>query len=231
MPTITERVQALHARLRAHVEHANASQKATKFTERAGDLRELRERLDHALATVAVLKAASAQLIDAEVAPVLRAVSDKLSAAPLSLNEGREFATFRKRLGELTSAVEEAVDKAIRQIEEGSPTVDEAFLKQVETVPSYDALVRDIRTKRDEFRMITLRGASTAAIQLFLGRRAALRVAVDALEPDEFPPPVIEFFKAARRVTGAPLHLLTDDVRAWLTQRNLLQKLRVTIAG
>jgi hypothetical protein len=182
-------------------------------------------------------------LIAAEVAPVqklpspekatdaLRAVSDKLSAAPLSLNEGREFATFRKRLGELTSAVEEAVDKAIRQIEEGSPTVDEAFLKQVETVPSYDALVRDIRTKRDEFRMITLRGASTAAIQLFLGRRAALRVAVDALEPDEFPPPVIEFFKAARRVTGAPLHLLTDDVRAWLTQRNLLQKLRVTIAG
>lgn len=243
MATITERVQVLHARLRAHVEHADASQRATKFTERVGAVNGLLERLDRALATIAVLEAASAQLTAAEIAPVrklpsgdkateaLRAVSDKLSTAPLSLNEGREFATFRKRFEDCTSGVVEAVDKAISQIEQGSPTVDETFLKQVETVPSYDALVRDIRTKRDEFKAVTLRGASTGTIQVFLERRAALRIAVDALAPDEFPPAVIEFFKAARRVTGAPLQLLTDDVRAWLTQRDLLKKVRVTIAG
>lgn len=243
MPTITERVQALHARLRAHVEHADASQKATKFTERVEVVKELRERLDRALATVAVLEEASAQLTAAEIAPVqklpspdkateaLRAVSDKLSTAPLSLNEGREFATFRRRFEDCTSAVEGAVGKAINQIEKGSPTVDETFLKQVETVPSYDALVRDIRTKRDEFKTATLRDASTGTIHVFFERRAALRAAVDALAPNEFPPAVIEFFKAARRVTGAPLQFLTDDVRTWLAQRDLLKKLRVTVAG
>lgn len=243
MPAITERVQALHARLRAHVDHADAAQKATKFIERVGSVKEVRERLERALATVAVLKAASAQLTAAEVAPVqklpspdkateaLRVVSDKLDAAPLSLNEGRDFVTFRKRFDDCTSAVEEAVAKAISQIEQGSPTVDETFLKQVETVPSYDALVREIRTKRDDFKTVTLRDASASTIQVFLERRAALRTAVDALAPDEFPPAVIEFFKAARRVNGAPLQLLTDDVRAWLTQRDLLKKIRVTVAG
>jgi hypothetical protein len=243
MPTIAERVQALHARLRVHVEHADAAQKATKFTERVEAVRELRERLDRALAIVEVLEAAAAQLTAAEIAPVrkppsadkvtetLRAVSDKLKTAPLSLNEGRDFATFRKRFEDRTSSMEDAVSKSIGQIEQGSPTVDEAFLRQVETVASYDLLVRDIRTKRDEFRMATLRGASTSTIQIFLERRAALRAAVDSLAPDEFPPAVIEFFKAARRATGAPLQLLTDDVRAWLTQRDLLTKVRVSFAS
>ena len=243
MPTITERVKALNTQLRAYVEHADASQKAVKFTERIDELREPRERLVRALATVAFLETASAKLTAAEIAPVqklpspkkaleaLQAVSDKLNTAPLSLNDGREFTTFRKRFEECTSAMEEAVRKAIGEIEQGSPTVDETFLKQVENVPSCVALVRNIRIKRDEFKTVSLRDASASTFQVFLDRRVALRAAVDALAPDDFPPAVIEFFKATRRSAGAPLQLLTDDVRAWLMQRDLLKNVRVTIAG
>jgi len=243
MPTIVERVQTLHARLKAHVEHAAAAQRASKFTERVGAVRDVRGRLERALAKVAVLRVASAQLTATEMAPVhklsspakateaLRAVYDKLKTAPLTLNEGKEFATFRRRFDECTSGVEQAVINALAEIERGSPKVDEAFLKQVETVPSYDERVRDIRAKRDEFKTVSLRDVDASTVRVFLECRAALRTAVDALAPEEFPLPVIEFFRAARRANGASLELLTDEVRAWLVQRDLLKKLRVRLEG
>jgi hypothetical protein len=240
MATISERVQQLHAQVRAYAEHANASQKARKFTEHAETVRELRGRLDHALAIILVLKRSDG-LTAAELVPVrnlptpdnakdgLRAVSEKLITAPLSLHDGREFVTFKQRFEKITINTEEALGKTITHIKQGSPTVDETFLKQVETIPPYDALVRDIRSKRDAFWMATLSDIST--IQIFLDRRAALRVAVDALAPDEFPQAVVDFFKSARRGNGAPIELLTDDVRAWLKQRDLLKKIRITVTG
>jgi hypothetical protein len=56
-----------------------------------------------------------------------------------------------------------------------------------------------------------------------------LRELANSLLPDEFPKEVLEFYKQARRKEGAALDLLTPDVRAWLSARQLMQNVRLFI--
>lgn len=243
MATISERVHMLDATLKAFVEFRDAAQRAEKFIERVQQVAELRERLGRALANVVVLKANSAQLTAAESAPIqrlpatekardaLRIVVSKLEEAPMSLNEGKDFSTFRRRLEVCASGVEEAVTKALDQVEQASPSVDESFLKQVENIVSYESIVREIRMRRDEFKAVKLKSATPDVLQSFLDKRTALRASVDALTPDDFPASVIAFFKATRKTNGASLDLLTEEVRVWLVKRDLLKKVRVTVSS
>jgi hypothetical protein len=241
MATIRDRVQKVEATLREYVQFRDSAQKAAKFVERVKQVAEAREMLDRAVSKVAVLSANSDHLSAAELAPTrklpspgkaseaLQVVTTKLAQAPLSLNEGRDFTTFRNRFETYAQGVEAAVEAAFGEIERSAPTVDETFLKQVELVPSYAIVVRDIRKRRDEMRAVDLRNADPNVLQLFLGRRAAFQKAVDSLRPDDFPASVIVFFKAARRGGGAALELFTKEVRDWLAERDLLKKVRVTV--
>jgi hypothetical protein len=241
---ILERAQQLRERLAQYDDFKKATRSASKFTERSQDVHEIRARLASAVYRAAVLSSNAATLGAAELSPLRRMPSalkaleglvvlmHKLDEAPASANEGNDYATFRRRFEKCAADATDAVTKALEAVRQAVPSVDEAFLKQVETVPSYEARVRDIRAKRDELLAgIDVIQADPTALQLFLDRRAALRTLTDTLSPADFPESVIAFFRSARRGAGANLDALTDEVREWLKQRDLLKKLRIFLAS
>jgi hypothetical protein len=56
-----------------------------------------------------------------------------------------------------------------------------------------------------------------------------VKTLADRLNPDEFPKEVREFFSAMRR-GGAPLEKFTETVRQWLSDRDQLKNVRITLA-
>ncbi len=238
--SISERVRVLHDQLTAYREFGRNAGLAEKFRERATELQLVRAQLDGALARANVLKISSG-MSPTELAPLrklpsptkalesISLVKHKLAEAPLSLNEGRDYATLRQRVGRCAEDTVEAVSKALDAVKAGIPSVDETFLKQVEGIAAYEKRVRDIRAKRDELLAgVELRTADAAGVEAFLKRRAALRGLTDGLDPKEFPEEVLAFFRAVRK-GGATLDAFTDGVRNWLGERDLLKKIRVIL--
>ncbi|WP_437763392.1 hypothetical protein WMF27_41215 [Sorangium sp. So ce281] len=240
--TLLERCRTLHRRIEEHEQLKSADKTAEKFRERAQDISAACTALSSALDKIDVLRSGGTTLGPKEAEPLrhlpdpkkalanLANLRGKLDTNPRSFNEGKEYANFKRAFEKVASDTAAVVDKVIKEIESGIPSVDEAFLKHVERIPSYKVRVSEIRAKRDELlRGIDLRAAKSTQIEQFLARRAALRTLTDGLDPKEFPKAVLDFYKAARQANGAPLGCLTEEVRTWLEEGGQLGHVRLII--
>lgn len=231
--TVLERCKKLREKIDKHDGLRRAHKDAEAFRDRADELRVLREQLAGALAKVKVLRAkgvAMEKIPDPENAVgSLEEYRQKLSDG--SSEGGKDFGRLRRSLEKVGKDVTASVQKALDQVKRDLPTIEEAFLKQVVLIPAYASHVNRIRQQRDNLMNGVEPGAMPAdELGRFLDRRDELRKLADGLDPDEFPKEVLDFFKSARH-GGAPLEKLTDTVREWLGERDLLKNIRVTIVA
>ncbi|WP_437931107.1 hypothetical protein WMF37_18395 [Sorangium sp. So ce291] len=240
--TLLERCRTLRGRIERHERLKSADKAAEKFRERSQEVSAACKELSSALAKMAVLRSGEATLGPKEVEPLRRLpdpkkalaslanLREKLDTNPGSFNDGKEYTSFKRAFEKVAGDAAAVVENVIKEIESGIPSVDEVFLKQVERIPSYKARVSEIRAKRDELsRGVDLGAATSAQIEQFLERRATLRALTDKLDPKEFPKAVLEFYKAARQASGAPLRCLTEEVRTWLEECGQLGHVRLII--
>jgi hypothetical protein len=142
---------------------------------------------------------------------------------------GKDFGKLKRALEKVRKDVVNARDKALEAVSRTLPNIEESYLKQVEVVPGYQARVNRIRQERDRLQQGTNPSSMTAAqLEHFLDQRDSLRQHAEELKPDEFPKEILEFFKAARR-GGIPLEKFTSSLQEWLSQRDQLKNVRVTI--
>jgi len=205
---------------------------AEAFRERAGELRAGREAVSAALARVLILRSKGVPVSklpsSATAKTVLAECRTKLSENPAE--SGRDYGRLKRSIDKLGKDLLGVAEKAIESVRRDLPSVEEAFLKQVEVIPGYTTQVASIREQRDALLNGNDPHTSPEALEQFLDRREALRKLADDLKPDEFPSEVLEFFKAGRH-GGAPLEKLTATVRQWLADRDLLKSVRVIVVA
>lgn len=241
--SVVERSRQLLGRIQNYERFKESTSKADKFREYAQILSPLREQLEANRLRVEALLHHQATLSRAELQPIeklpkpapvlesLAVVRTKLTTNPESLKEGREFTTFKKRFERFAIEAGDIVRDVIDAVKKGIPSVDKAFLEQVAGIPAYRDKVDEIRAMRAELDGGDVATAGAALLDAFLTRRAALRKLTDELNPVEFPKPVLDFFRAARRKQGADLDDLTDEVKTWLKEHGLLDRLRLFFTG
>lgn len=229
--TVLDRCTIVRSQIQARNALKLAYKNAETFRERATELKDLREAVDAALSRLEVLKARDLlpRVVPspAKAATVIAKCQQGLAANPNEI--GSDYGLLKRALGSLTKEVLSVVDKALESVQRDLPSIDEAFLKQVELVPGYQDRVLGIRQQRQAFLQGTDPRRSAEALAQFLDRRTELRALADGLKPSEFPTEVLDFFRASRQGQGAPLEKLTDGVKRWLDDRGLLKNVRVTV--
>lgn len=229
--TILDRCTNVRSQIEARNALKLAYKSAEAFRQRATELKEIRADLGDAIARLGVLKARDLRPrvvpSPAKAAATLAKCQEGLAANPNEI--GPDFGHLKRALDGLKEKILEGVDNVLEAVKRDLPSVDEAFLKQVELVPGYQNKVLSIRQERQAFLQGTDPSRSAEALAQFLDRRTQLRSLADDLKPSEFPPEVLEFFRAGRQGQGAPLEKFTDGVRQWLGQRGLLKNVRVTV--
>jgi len=228
---LLDRCRSLRERIAKHDSLRRAHKEAEAFRDRANALEGIQRELSGAMRKVEVLCVKGlevAKLPDPTAA--LAARDEYVAELSDSSSEGGNYSRFKRSVDKATREVGAAVSKALETVKRDLPTIEEAFLKQVELIPTYAEQVARIRKERDVlFAKADPAGMSPEELAAFLDRRDDLRKLADLLKPTEFPKEVLDFFRAARQQDGAPLEKLTDTVRAWLQQRDQLKNVRVRV--
>jgi hypothetical protein len=223
----------LRERIGKHDSLRRAHKEAEAFRERASVLEAIQRELAFAMRRVEVLLLKGfeiAKLPDPTAALAARdAYVGELSDGAY---EGGNYSRFKRSVEKVTREVGVGVTKALETVKRDLPTIEEAFLKQVEVIPTYAEQVARIRRERDAlFAKTDPAGMSPEDLATFLDRRDDLRNLADRLKPAEFPKEVLDFFRAARQQDGAPIEKLTETVRAWLEERDQLKNVRVRVVA
>lgn len=206
--TLLDRCSNIRSQILKRNELRRAHKDAEAFRERAAEVQSARETVTAAVARVLVLRAKGVSVTKvpsaATAIAVLTECQSKLAENPGE--SGKDYGRLKKAIDKLGKDLLGVAERVIESVGRDLPTVEEAFLKQVEVIPGYAAQVASIRQQRDR-RYLSGNAPTTSAeaLEQFLDRREALRRLADNLKPDEFPSEVLEFFKAGRRGAALPL--------------------------
>ena len=230
--TIVERCNQLRQDIESRNTLRKAHNEAAAYRNRSEELREISGMLRSDFARIAVLKKALGSIQKLPVTSTAQQVLGELRATLVSdpAESGKDYGRFKRSLDKVVKDSGSAIDTALDSVKRDLPSIEESFLRQVELVPGHAEQVARIRRERSLLQDGTdLRSKTAAELEVFLNRRDELRKLADELDPGEFPKEVLEFFRAARRQGGAPLDKLTDEVRQWLSQRDQLKNVRVSV--
>lgn len=230
--SISQRCRDLRSRIAERNRLLRAHQDAENVRARKDDLAQVRMGLQLRIEQRAILAQYSipcgtlrdSDRIVATLEQVARDLSENYEEAI------RQLGKLKRSLGTVSNHFTSVVTKAIQDVMGDIPAEDEIFLKQVELIPTYAAKVAEIRAERDAILDGSDPVSSAEGLKHFLKHLGTLRAASDALNPDEFPPDVLKFFRSTRH-GGARLDDFSPSVREWLTQKNLLKHVRVTIVS
>lgn len=237
MKSVSERCTELQAKFTRLRQVQDNQEKARVLGVRRCELEERKVLLTRLAATAAVLLKHE-QLAPKHLPRVDEArqscavVRQRLDTDPETLTMGRDYSTLLRRLDKVNHTLEHLVSAAWRELVKKHEGGDERFLAQVEQVPGQAKAVATIRLARAELASASARvPVSEEQYQHFLSCSRNLQLALGKLEPDDFPAEVLRFFKLAQSVGGAPLSLLTAEVRAWLERKGMLERLRIRFDG
>lgn len=229
--TLPERCRNVRAQIDERNKVRVAHQEADAFRLQLNDLHPVRLEIASELAKLMVFKKRS-MLVNKPPAPttaqnVLNECKGGLENNPDEI--GKDFGSLKRSLNKVRNDVIKARDKALEAVSRALPNIEESYLKQVEMIPAYKSRVEQIRLERDRLQQGTNPSVMSAQqLEYFLDTRDSLRQRAEALKPEEFPKEVLEFFSAARR-GGIPLERFSSSLKEWLSQRDQLKNVRVTI--
>ncbi|HEU0301502.1 MAG TPA: hypothetical protein VFR37_18730 [Longimicrobium sp.] len=206
------------------------------FSSRARQVQDEVTRLEPLVATWRVLRAhgipvqSPAARVQAALARVDEARS-QYRADPLSVLEN-----WYRPASDALQAVCRDVDAELRSawrryVAGRIPSVNADLLDVLQQVPTFRHPVEVIRQRLRELRdQQEQLPASAAALEAVDRRVSEIDAAWHKLTSDEVPSAVIEFLRQAG-VGGAPLSLLTDEVRDWLVSRRIDTSFRIRLGG
>jgi len=201
---------------------------------RAKEMRELRESILADLARLDALRQKGVPLAPLPNTEKCIEWLEKCSSAfdAGDPKAGSAFGNAKRTIKTVAKDLRSVVESSVGAIVKALPAVDEAFLRQVETVPAFSRKVADIRRRRDELgKGVNPSSMSATELLRFLDERDSLSKLADELHPEDFPPEVLEFYRAARGRRGATIDKLTDGVKEWLAERGELDSIRIRVEG
>jgi len=211
---------------------------------RARELESRRAELEK-VSTSLLLAAASAhvllehgKIVEASLPDCAKALEscDKVEALldpdPSAITKGRSYKDLLTRAQKAVEQLHKVNEEAWRVVVSQHQSVDEAFLRRVESFPRQAQTVARLRELKGQYDESTKRvPVGAEAYQRFEVCYAALQRELKTLDPDAFPDDVLSFFHAAQQATGAPLSLFTNSVRDWLEKNDFLDGVRVRFTG
>jgi hypothetical protein len=208
---------------------------AHSYEERREDLEEQRSAIGPEVRRARVLrhvgKLKAEDLPDSiQLREVLETVSGRVLEDPNKLTAGRDFKTLLTLLGQFCTMLEQLVDRAWEDVRAEEASVDETFLSQVERVPGQGEIVRRLRRE-----IQSLEGCASSVPETeeewqdYIKIRKEVEKLVQGLAPENFPKAVRSFFQKVQVHPGAPWSSLTDEVRQWLEDKDLLDRLFVRL--
>jgi hypothetical protein len=230
---LLDRCTSLRERIGKHDSLRRAHKDAEAFRDRANALEGVHRELSVAIRRIEVLRLKRVEVAKLpDPAPAVAARDGYLAELRGGSSEGGNYSRFKRSMDKISREVSAAVAKALEAVTRDLPTIEEAFLKQVEAIPAHTEQVARVRRERDAlFAKADPASMSPEELSAFLDRRDDLRKLADQLNPGEFPKEVLDFFRAARQQDGAPIEKLTDTVRAWLEERDQLKNVRVRVVA
>lgn len=229
--TLPERCRNVRSQIAERNKVRAAHQEADAFRVQVNDLHPMSVEIASELAKLTVFKKRS-MLVIKPPAPTTaqNIISECKTRLENNPNEiGKNFGLLKRSLNKVRNDVVKARDKALEAVSRALPNIEESYLKQVEVIPAYKTRVEQIRVERDRLQQGTNPSAMTVQqLEHFLDSRNSLRQRAEALKPEEFPKEVLEFYSAARR-GGIPLEKFSSSLKEWLSQRDQLKNVRVTI--
>lgn len=138
---------------------------------------------------------------------------------------------FENALKSLNAELDEHITREWRAYTERSRHANTQVLDVLSGIPAYAQTVQKVRglTARLEQRRNS-RPTSEEDFQKFDELVRQVDAAWSELGSDEVPPDVERFLRAAGGREGAPLDLLTDDVKEWLETRKIASSFRIRMA-
>lgn len=229
--TLVERTRQLYARIEEYTRLAKAHKDAAVTRNRSEEMKEARVQLSGTLARISVLRdEGGVVFVLPDPTTTLQATRDYVAQLKMSDDEvGKLHNKLRRSAKKLQDELDKALASAISSLEKSIPSIDEAYLKEVELIPGFASQVQDVR--RERAALLSGRALSEMdAMQLsvFLKKREFVKSLAERLTPDDFPREVRDFFAAMRR-GGATLEKFTDAVRQWLGDRDQLRNVRITL--
>src|SRR5437867_3739509 len=145
--TLLERCTNIRAQIVRRNDLRRAHKDAEAFRERAGELRAGREAVAAALARVLVLRAKGVAVpklpSPVTAKTVLEECRTKLSENPAE--SGKDYGRLKRSIDKLGKDLLGVTEKVIESVRRDLPSVEEAFLRQVEVIPGYTTQVASIR--------------------------------------------------------------------------------------
>ncbi len=232
--TLMDRARALDSVLRSAVDQDRLMLEIGRIDERTAVIDSAAEELERSAVAVAELRRARHDLSDISgrfprVREELEDAASEVTANPL-LGAGDEFHEVVQRTVDETRRTSQSLTERWRQHLDGMtlPSVDEEFLALLENAGlEVTDLLRDVEGALSR---ITIRRArplpAPGDVAALEDAVATLQHAVEALGA-LVPPEVHDFIVQASGRTGAPLDLLTEDVRVFLSENGLSGRYRI----
>ncbi len=134
------------------------------------------------------------------------------------------------RIKGLIKAINNHLEKTWEQyLSQQMPSTDEELLNLLGKVGSFKITVGEVRRLKQSIGQIKYPKNKTEFQQIDQSIQV-LKDKWNNLNADDVPEPVLNFLKAAVNTEGAPIHLLTSDVKQWLERHDLSNLLRVRLS-
>jgi hypothetical protein len=229
--TLLARIASLRGEVERHAALTKAYKAAAGIRARTEELKEEREGVILAMAKLDVLRdGTGASVGGVNVEAVLQTAGvyvERLKSS--AADSGKEHNKFRRSVEKVHKDLDKMLEKRLAEIEKSIPSIDETYLRQVEQIPGYAEKVKAVRAARQKLLSgVSLSEMGPSQLTEFLERRETVKTLSDSLSPAEFPEEVRDFFVAMRR-DAATLDKLTETVRQWLADRDLLKHLRLRV--
>lgn len=223
--------------LLAQLEEVAQAQEREKVVEqlesRRSELLELRDavlKVTDSLKAIANRTEIVGKLDSAKAIERVQKIREALMKDPLSITKGRDFFSMKKAFEKFTEDGRTAVEATWNQyMPKARPLIDTIQLTQAEIQKDSKATASQLRVRAKHAEKIGKNPpANEEDFQELESVWNDIRRMIEELPPVAPDPKVQEFLKAANSQGGAPLELLTDEVRAWLNDSKVAVNYRIT---
>jgi hypothetical protein len=160
----------------------------------------------------------------------VKTICKALNSDPLSITKGRDFSQMKRAFENFIEDGNAAVvENWAQYLPKAQPKVDMNQIAQAEQQDAFKSKALQLRSRAKQAEQLAK--DPPPDIQALLELEATwegIRELIAELPAVSNDPIVQEFLKAANSRTGAPLELLTDEVRKWLQDNKVSDKYRIT---
>jgi hypothetical protein len=160
----------------------------------------------------------------------VRTICQALNSDPLSITKGRDFSLMKRAFEKfIEDGNAAAVESWEQYLPKAQPKIDTNQIAQAEQQDAFKSKASQLRLRaRQAEQLAKDPPADIQALSELEATWEGIRELIAELPAVSNDPIVQEFLKAANSRMGAPLELLTDEVRKWLQDNNISDKYRIT---